>query len=92
MTLILHLNDLNFVLLQDPADLYHYNIEFVSMELIIPIGSLNDEIYAGMMQRWTQENKILMPYRRYKFDNEKINQNTLNHSFTFQKTNELPSR
>ncbi len=92
MTLILHLNDLDFVLLQDPLDKYHYNIEFISMEVIIPIGLLNDEIYAGMMQRWTQESKILMPYRRYKFDNDKINKGTLNHAYIFQKTNELPSR
>lgn len=62
------------------------------MEILIPVGLLSDEIYGGLMQRWTQINKVLMPYRRYKFDNEKINQGTLNHSFTFQKSNELPSR
>lgn len=92
MKLILYLNNLDFLLIQDTHDTHIYNLEFISMELILPVGLLSDEIYGGLMQRWTQENKVLLPYRRYKFDNDKINKGTLHHSFMFQKSNELPSR
>lgn len=82
-----------FFFIQDPADTNEYKVEFSNIEIKIPYGLLDMNLYKSLLQAWEHKKEILLPYRRFQMKSEGVDRFKTNYTTNLARVgSELPCR
>lgn len=84
---------MEFFFIQDSNDKNEYCIEFSNIEINIPYGVLDMNLYNSLLQAWESKKEVLLPYRRFHLKSEGVNRFKANYTTNLARIgSELPCR